>query len=168
MSRLDLLGMNSASKLEWGLSVCNAGTEDFMRFGLGNTCAWNSSMLVTWTAGSGNDSCWRAGELLRERLFGTVPGQREAARARMSTEDAPACTGEDAVEEDLRTLWIDRDDPGQRFKEWKKVCSERSEERQADIPVEGPPSCFTACKQAPRRKLQVVDAPVDEGARCKR
>ena len=47
-------------------------------------------------------------ELLRERLFGTVPGQREDARARMSTEDAPAVTGEDAVEEDLRTLWIDR------------------------------------------------------------
>ena len=131
----------------------NAGTEDFIRFGLGSTCAWNSSVLVTWTAGSGNDSCWTsdlevaADELLRERLFGTVPGQRDDARARMSTEDAPAGTGESAGEEDLRTLWIDRDDQGQRFKEWKKVCSESSEERQADSPVAGPPSCLTVCKQ---------------------
>ena len=45
-----------------------------------------------------------ADELLRERLFGTAPGQREDARARMSTEDAPVGTGEEAVEEDLRTL----------------------------------------------------------------
>ena len=37
VSRLDLLGMNLASKLEWGLSVCNAGTEDSIRFGLGST-----------------------------------------------------------------------------------------------------------------------------------
>ena len=88
-----------------------------------------------------------ADELLRERLFGTVPEQREDARARMSTEDAPAGTGEEAVEEDLRTLWIDRDDQGQRFKEWKKVCLESSEERQADSPVAGPPSCLTLCKQ---------------------
>ena len=55
----------------------------------------------------------------------------------MSTEDAPVGTGEEAVEEDLRTLWIDRDDQGQRFKEWKKVCSESGEERQADSPVAG-------------------------------
>ena len=61
----------------------------------------------------------------------------------MSTEDAPVGTGEEAVEEDLRTLWIDRDDQGQRFKEWKKVCSESSEERQADSPVARPPSCTT-------------------------
>ena len=88
-----------------------------------------------------------ADELLRERLFGTAPGQREDARARMSTEDAPAGTGEEAVDEDLRTLWIDRDDQGQRFKEWKKVCSESSEERQAVSPVAGPPSCLTVCKQ---------------------
>ena len=88
-----------------------------------------------------------ADELLRERLFGTAPGQREDARARMSTEDAPAGTGEEAVEEDLRTLWIDRNDQGQRYKEWKKVCSESSEERQADSPVAGPPSCLTVCKQ---------------------
>ena len=68
-----------------------------------------------------------ADELLRERLFGTAPGQREDARARMSTEDAPAGTGEESVEEDLRTLWIDRDDQGQRFKESKKGCFESSE-----------------------------------------
>ena len=61
------------------------------------------------------------------------------ARARMSTEEAPGGTAEDVVEEDLRTLlWIDRDDQGQRFNEWKKVCSESREERQADSPVAGP------------------------------
>ena len=73
-----------------------------------------------------------AGELLRERLCGAEPGRRENARARMSTEEAPADTAEEVVAEDLRTLWIDRDDQGQRFKEWKQVCSESSEERQAD------------------------------------
>ena len=75
-----------------------------------------------------------ADELLRERLFGITPGQREDARARMSTENAPAVTEEGAVEEDLRTLWIDRDDQGQGFKEWKKVCSESSDERQSTVP----------------------------------
>ena len=88
-----------------------------------------------------------AGELLRERLYGAEPGRREDARARMSTEEAPAGTGEDVVEEDLRTLWIDRDDQGQRFKKWKNVCSESCEERQADSPVAGPPSCLTVWKQ---------------------
>ena len=88
-----------------------------------------------------------AGELLRERLFETVPGQREDARARKFIEEAPAGTGEVAVEEDLRTHWMDRDDQGQRFKEWKKVCSESSEERQADSPLAGPLSCLTVCKQ---------------------
>ena len=77
-----------------------------------------------------------AGELLRERLDGAEPGRREDARAPMSTE-----------EEDLRTLWIDRDDLGQRFKEWKKVCSESTEEGQADSSVAGPPSCLKVCTQ---------------------
>ena len=68
-SRLDLL--DSASKLEWGLSVCNAGTEDFIMFGLGSMCAWNSSVLVTWTAGRGNDSCWTS-DLEERRPLQTV------------------------------------------------------------------------------------------------
>ena len=59
-------------------------------------------------------------------------GRREDARTRTSAEEIPADTAEEVVEEDLRTLWIDRDDQGQRFKEWKKVCSQSTEERQAD------------------------------------
>ena len=57
---------------------------------------------------------------------------------------APADTAKCVAEEDLRTLWIDRDDQGQRFKDWK-VCSESAEERQADSTVAGPPSCLTVC-----------------------
>ena len=80
-----------------------------------------------------------AGELLREGLYGAEPGRCEDARARMSTEEAPADTAEEVVEEDLRS--------GQRFKERTKVCSESTEERQADSPVAVPPSCLTVCKQ---------------------
>ena len=82
----------------------------------------------------------------------------------MSTEEDPASTAEEAVEEDVQTLWIVRDDQGQRFKEWRKVCSESSEERQQ-------PGCGASfaphgvqADAAPRRQHQVVDASVDEGA----
>ena len=108
-----------------------------------------------------------AGELLRKRLFGAEPGRREDARARMSTEEAPASTAQDVVEEDLRTLWIDGDDQGQRFKEWKKVCSESSGGTPGRQPGGG--ASFVPhgvqADAAPRRNPQVVDALVDEGAR---
>ena len=121
-------------------------------------CASSSFVLGTWIAGN------------RERLYGAEPGRCEDARARMSTEEAPADTAEEVVEEDLRTLWIDRDDQGHRFKELKNVCSESSEERQADSPVAGPLSCLVVRKQMQHHggNPQVVDACVDEGARCER
>ena len=117
--------------------------------GLGSMCAWNSSVLVTWTAGRGNDSCWTSDLEERRPLQSSFYARDclEPHQDNVKTREHVAGTGEEAVEEDLRTLWIDRDDQGQRFKEWKKVCSESSEERQADSPVAGPPSCLTVCKQ---------------------
>ena len=142
-SRLDLLGMNLESKLYWGLCVCNAGNGGLHHVRAGQyVCvelvrardldSWQRKRQLLDERSGGRKS--PADELLRERLFGITPGQREDARARMSSEDAPAATGEEAVEEDLRTLWIDRDDQEQGFKEWKKVCSESSEERQPTVP----------------------------------
>ena len=103
--------------------------------------SWQRRRELLWESSGGIETL--AGELLRERLHGVEPGRREVARARMSTEEVPAGSAEEVFEEDLRTLWIDRDDQGQRFKEWKNLLREYrgTPGRQ---PGGGPPS--TVCK----------------------
>ena len=93
------------------------------------------------------DSWQRKRQLLDERSGGTEAPADELLREHECLPRMIQLAQERKVEEDLRTLWIDRDDQGQRFKEWKKVCSESGEERQADSPVAGPPSCLTVWKQ---------------------
>ena len=41
-----------------GALCVQRGNRGLHLFGLGSMCAWNSSVLVTCTSGTGNDSCW--------------------------------------------------------------------------------------------------------------
>ena len=61
------------------------------------------------------------------------------------TAEKPAGRGLDG-EEDVRTLWIDYDSQGERFKEWRSVCQEASEHRYKDAPVPSPSVGVALCK----------------------
>ena len=57
--------------------------------------------------------------------------------------------GAPAVEqgEDARTLWIDVDEQGARFKEWRRVCQEIFEQQLPEGSVDGPPSTVFLCRR---------------------
>ena len=46
----------------------------------------------------------------------------------------------------MRTLWVDYDEQGQRYKEWRRVVAECTETKHEDSPVQGPPSCLHMMK----------------------
>ena len=54
--------------------------------------------------------------------------------------------------EDLRTLWVDYDDQGCRYKEWRKVCVECRDVRLTDSPAEGPPTVLQLMRHMGRHK----------------
>jgi hypothetical protein len=56
----------------------------------------------------------------------------------------------DEPEAELRTLWVDYDAQGLRYKSWREVTVESSEERFGDGPIEGPQSCLAICKHMER------------------
>ena len=47
---------------------------------------------------------------------------------------------------DCRTLYVDYDTQGKRFKEWKQVCDESSTEVFSDFPISGPQAAVDMCK----------------------
>ena len=49
-------------------------------------------------------------------------------------------------EEDIRTLWVDYDEQGCRYKEFKKVVAESKEVRFGDGEIDGPPSLLHLLK----------------------
>ena len=53
--------------------------------------------------------------------------------------------------EDVRTCWIDYDEHGVRYKEWRKVMAEATVERFRDSPVGGAPGCVHALKAMSKR-----------------
>ena len=65
-----------------------------------------------------------------------------------------------ASEEDVRTLWVDFDEHGERFKTWRKVVQESSFQQYGDCPLEGPATQLALAKHMerhggdPRRWLQ--------------
>eukprot|EP00974_Lingulodinium_polyedra_P075536 7319166-Lingulodinium_polyedra.AAC.1 len=61
---------------------------------------------------------------LRRRL-GRPPGEEAAEPAAEQSEDA-------------RTLWVDTDAHGLRYKAWRSACEESRVEKFADAPIEGP------------------------------
>ncbi|CAK0901765.1 unnamed protein product, partial [Prorocentrum cordatum] len=49
--------------------------------------------------------------------------------------------------EDLRACWIDVDETGSRFKEWRKVVQESTQEVFSDSSLRGPPACPEVCRK---------------------
>jgi len=68
--------------------------------------------------------------------------------------------GDALAGDEVRTLWIDIDDHGERYKEWRKVVQESTVERWKDSPLQTPPSALQLAKYFerhggdPRRWLQ--------------
>ncbi|CAK0910262.1 unnamed protein product, partial [Prorocentrum cordatum] len=54
--------------------------------------------------------------------------------------------GEDPGD-DLRACWIDYDDAGIRFKEWRKVLHEATQESLQTAGLKGPPVCLAICRK---------------------
>ena len=77
---------------------------------------------------------------LRRKIFEkplepTVDGPRAAS----SKEVPPAeFSGDDSPHGDVRTLWVDYDSHGERYKVWKDVCSESFTPVQDSKPIDGP------------------------------
>ncbi|CAK0906248.1 unnamed protein product, partial [Prorocentrum cordatum] len=105
---------------------------------------WREDKLVA------ADKLRPAREALEERLF---PG-REAGAGGTATPPpepeggglGPECAATHEME-DLRTCWIDTDETGARFKEWRKVVQESTQEIFSDSSIRGPPACLEICRK---------------------
>ena len=83
---------------------------------------------------------------LGERLFGAAEGRADPGGA--VAVGQPASVGAAAGGgEDLRTCWIDVDDSGTRFKPWRSVVLESSQEFFSDSVIAGPPTCLQVCRK---------------------
>ncbi|CAK0823925.1 unnamed protein product, partial [Prorocentrum cordatum] len=51
---------------------------------------------------------------------------------------------------DARTLWVDYDEQGERFKRWRDVVGESRQERYPNAKVDGPPGALHMCKHMER------------------
>ncbi|CAK0841912.1 unnamed protein product, partial [Prorocentrum cordatum] len=85
----------------------------------------------------------RGGEgALEQRLLGdSPPPVGPAALGR------PPPPGQEGPGDDLRTCWIDYDDAGIRFKEWRKVLHEATQESLQTAGLKGPPVCLAICRK---------------------
>ena len=79
---------------------------------------------------------------LEQRLLGDGAGG-----APQGGSPPPGPEAADATGDDLRTCWIDYDDAGVRYKEWKKVLYEATEESMASAGLRGPPVCLSVCRK---------------------
>ena len=84
---------------------------------------------------------------LRDRL-GRLPAAPEPEVVG-GTETPPAAAGP-PTGGDLRTLEVDYDAQGERFKTFRIACRESTQEAFPDQPVEGPPSALVICKNMER------------------
>lgn len=85
-----------------------------------------------------------------------LPGPGEAAegtsdlRARLGQAGATTPRGAGAEEDehtaDVRTLWVDYDDQGERYKEWRRVAQESHAQHFSDFQSDGPPKQVHLCK----------------------
>ncbi len=97
---------------------------------------------------------WRSSMAARARVvLGDLGGRRvETAGLPSVAEDAcappradPAAGGDEG--EDLRTCWIDVDEAGIRYKEWRKVVLESTQESFRDSSLRGPSTCLEVCRK---------------------
>ncbi|CAK0793120.1 unnamed protein product, partial [Prorocentrum cordatum] len=79
----------------------------------------------------------------------TPPPEPEAGSA--GPGGLPADWAATYEKEDLRTCWIDADETGARFKEWRKVVQESTQEVFSDSNIRGPPVCLEICRKMYRR-----------------
>ncbi|CAK0889616.1 unnamed protein product, partial [Prorocentrum cordatum] len=92
-----------------------------------------------------NAECAEFVQGLRARRGGTAAAAGPSAlRARAS--DPPP-----ALEDDVRTLWVDYDEVGERFKSWKKAVQEGWEEPITAVQVQGPPGALHLARHMARR-----------------
>ena len=78
---------------------------------------------------------------LDKRLFGSDADSYNPADKREPVVERDACT------EDLRTCWIDTDETGTRFKTWRNVVLESTQETFSDSVVSGPATALTVCRK---------------------
>ena len=100
--------------------------------------------LDSWRESKGEDARRMspkdgADRVLERRAFGaaTPPAGRESAKEGDPLPEAP---------DDLRTCWIDTDEQGVRYKEWRRVVQEASQENFHDGPLRGPATCLAVCR----------------------
>ncbi|CAK0800111.1 unnamed protein product, partial [Prorocentrum cordatum] len=84
---------------------------------------------------------------LDDRLFGGGGGGTAMPPGEPTVAAVAAGAGEEQAE-DLRTCWIDVDETGSRFKGWRKVVQESTQEVFSDSSLRGPPACLEV-----RRKM---------------
>ncbi|CAK0791289.1 unnamed protein product [Prorocentrum cordatum] len=80
---------------------------------------------------------------LGDRLFGGGGGGTATPPGGPAVAAVASGTGEEQAE-DLRACWIDVDETGSRFKEWRKVVQESTQEVLSDSSLRGPPACLEA------------------------
>ena len=90
----------------------------------------------------------------RRRLFG-VRAESPAAAPALRTldliaDDAGRDKTDDSSQEEIRTLWVDFDEHGERFKRWRDVCKESYAPTLEDKPIDGPLTALHFIKHAER------------------
>ena len=90
---------------------------------------------------------------------GLEPGLAERLRAGRG-DDAPKAPAT-AEGDDVRTLWVEYDEQGERYKPWRMAVRESTSESFSDSPLEGPPTVLHLAKHYdrhggdPRQWLQI-------------
>ncbi|CAK0862525.1 unnamed protein product, partial [Prorocentrum cordatum] len=101
---------------------------------LGRVAEWREAKLL------GASRLRGGGEPLEKRLLDDGPLRPPAL--------APSTARAEAAEvDDLRACWIDCDDAGVRYKEWKKVLQAATQESVQTAGLRGPPACLPVCRK---------------------
>ena len=101
----------------------------------------------------------------RRRLFGVRAESPVAAPALRTldliADDAGKDRTNDSSQEQIRTLWVDFDEHGERFKRWRDVCKESYAPTLEDKPIDGSFDCLAfhqTCRASRRGCSPVVAA----------
>ena len=84
------------------------------------------------------------------KLAATAGGKPDTDRGDGKGTDTPPEKDTQDAPEEVRTLWVDFDPRGERFKEWRQVCLESRTERWGDGHIEGPASLLHWMNQTAR------------------
>lgn len=89
----------------------------------------------------------------RRALFGHPLASGLAKDASPTSKMKPAKSGDDEPDDDkeVRTLWVDYDEHGERFKRWRDVCQECFTPTFSETPLEGPSTALHLVKFTERQ-----------------